>query len=88
MNILNSNNIWKVGELPNGLAFNEGVFSGVPTTKGSFTVPVTVSNELGSSTANIRIITKNKADCTILKNGSVFENTTFDAVVASIQYIQ
>ena len=85
MNILNSNNIWKAGDLPQWLSFDDGVFSGVPTTKGSFTVPVTVSNELGSSTANIRIITKNKADCTILKNGSVFENTTFDDVVASIQ---
>ncbi|MBR0168732.1 MAG: hypothetical protein IJQ08_08670, partial [Synergistaceae bacterium] len=38
-----------------------------------------------SCTKNIRIIAKNKADCTILKNGSVFENTTFDDVVTSIQ---
>ena len=85
MNILNSNNIWKAGDLPEGLAFKDGVFFGVPTVKGSFTVPVTVSNEMGSSTKNIRIITKNKAECTILKNGSLFENTTFDDVVASIQ---
>lgn len=85
MNILDENITWRADNLPDGLTFKNGVISGVPTVKGRFDVPITVSNSLGSSTKNIRIIAKNKGDCTILKNGVVFENTTFADVVDSIQ---
>lgn len=85
MNLFPQNTVWQAQNLPDGLTFKDGVISGKPTTRGVFDVPITVSNSLGYSTKNIRIIVKNKADCTILKNGSVFENTTFDEVIASIQ---
>lgn len=85
MNIFDSNTVWRADNLPDGLSFKNGVFSGVPSVKGRYNIPVTVSNSLGSCTKNIRIIAKNKADCIILKNGSVFENTTFDDVVTSIR---
>ena len=85
MNILDGNTIWRADNLLDGLTLKNGVISGIPTAKGRYNIPVTVSNSLGSSTKNIRIIAKNKGDCTILKNGVVFENTTFADVVASIQ---
>lgn len=85
MNLLNVNNVWQAQNLPDGLSFENGIISGVPTVKGTFNVPVTISNELGSSSGNIRIIVKSKNDCTILKNGTTPENTTFAELQASIQ---
>jgi hypothetical protein len=60
MNLLNPNNSWQSQNLPEGLVIHNGVISGSPTTKGIFSVPVTVSNPLGSDTKNISITTKHK----------------------------
>ncbi len=85
MNLLNAKNVWQAQGLPDGLSMKDGTISGVPTVRGDFNVPVTVSNELGSSTKNIRIITKNKNECTIFKDGANFETTTLTALKTSIQ---
>ena len=85
MKLLNPHNVWQVQGLPDGLTLMDGVISGVPTVRGSFNVNVSVSNELGSSSQVIRIITKNKNDITILKNGSIFETITLTELQSSIQ---
>ena len=58
MNILNPHNSWSAEQLPEGLSLHDGVISGSPTAKGNFSVPVTVSNPMGSDTKNISIISK------------------------------
>ena len=58
MNILNPLNSWAADQLPDGISLHHGILSGTPTAKGNFSVPVTVSNSLGSDTKNISIITK------------------------------
>ena len=85
MKLLNPHNVWRADNLPDGLTIKDGVISGVPTVRGSFNVNVSVSNELGSSSKVIRIITKNKNDITILKNGSIFETITPAQLQSSIQ---
>ena len=85
MNLLDSNNVWQADNLPDGLSFNDGVISGKPTARGTYTVPVTVSNELGTSTKNIVIKCKRRADITIMKNGAELEQITIPELVASIQ---
>lgn len=85
MNLLNATNVWQADNLPDGLSINNGVISGVPTTRGTYNVPVTVSNALGSSTSNITIIVKRSDDCKILVNGVETEQITPAELVASIQ---
>ncbi|MBQ3347447.1 MAG: putative Ig domain-containing protein [Synergistaceae bacterium] len=85
MNLLNNNNVWQAGNLPDGFSFSDGVLSGNPSARGVYDVPVTVSNSLGSSTKNIRIIAKYSDDVTILQNGSALETIRLPALIASIQ---
>ena len=73
MNLLNHNNVWRADYLPDGLSLNDGVISGKPSARGVYDVQVTVSNELGSSTQNIRINCKYSDDMTILKDGELLE---------------
>ncbi|MBQ3457229.1 MAG: putative Ig domain-containing protein [Synergistaceae bacterium] len=85
MNLLNLHNVWQASNLPDGLTLEDGEISGTPTTSGSYTVPITVINELGTSTKNINIRVKGKDVVTIMQNGAVLETTTFTALQASIQ---
>ncbi len=85
MNFLNPNNIWQAENLPNGFSLKDGVISGTPTTRGVYSVPVTVSNDMGTSTVNIIIKAKNRADITIFKDGAELETITPAELVASIQ---
>ena len=85
MDFFNTKTVWQVQNLPDGLSFNNGVISGVPTVRGTFDVPVTVSNELGSDTQTIRIITKGKNDCTIIKAGAEPETLSYAELQASVQ---
>lgn len=87
MNLLNHNNVWQAQNLPDGFSFDNGVISGTPTTRANYSVPVTVSNSLGSSSKNILIRAKYRDDVTILQNGSVLETETIrlPALIASIQ---
>ena len=85
MNLLNNNNVWQAQNLPGGFSFSDGVISGNPSARGDYSVPVTVSNSLGSSTKNIRIIAKYSDDVTILQNGSVLEIIRLPALINSIQ---
>ena len=85
MNLLSTNNVWQAENLPDGLILKNGVISGKPTVKGVYTVPVTVSNELGSCTKNIVIKCRDKADVTIMKDGAELEIITIPELVTSIQ---
>ena len=85
MDFFNTKTVWQVQNLPDGLSFSNGVISGVPTVRGTFDVPVTVSNELGSDTQTIRIITKGKNDCTIIKAGIEPETLSYAELQASVQ---
>lgn len=85
MNLLSHNNVWQAQNLPDGFIFKDGVIYGNPSVSGVYDVPVTVSNSLGISTKNIRIIAKSRNGVTIMQNGSVLETTTFAELQASIQ---
>ena len=85
MDFFNIKTVWQAQNLPDGLSLNNGVISGVPTVKGTFDVPVTVSNELGSCTQIVRIIAKGKNDCTIVKTGSDPETLSYSELRASVQ---
>ena len=85
MNLLNLHNVWQAQNLPDGLTLEDGEISGTPKTSGSYTVPITVTNELGTSTKNINIRVKGKDAVTIMQNGAVLETTTFTALKESIQ---
>ena len=85
MDFFNTKTVWQVQNLPDGLSFSNGVISGIPTVRGTFDVPVTVSNELGSCTETIRIITKGKNDCTIIKAGTEPETLSYAELQASVQ---
>lgn len=85
MDFFNTKTVWQVQNLPDGLIFNNGVISGVPTVRGTFDVPVTVSNELGSDTQIIRIIAKGKNDCTIIKAGTEPETLSYTELQASVR---
>ncbi len=88
MNLLNPTNVWQANNLPNGINFSDGVISGTPTTAGTFTVPVTVTNELGTSTKNITIITRNRPGTekfSILQNGVQVAQLTIPELRAMVQ---
>ena len=88
MNLLNPTNVWQANNLPNGINFSDGVISGTPTTAGTFTVPVTVTNDLGSSTKNITIITRNRPGTekfSILQNGVQVAQLTIPELRAMVQ---
>lgn len=85
MNLLNHNNVWRAHNLPDGLSIKDGVISGIPTTRGIHSIPITVSNSLGQSTKNIRIRTKYRDDIIIMKNGAELETITPATLQASIQ---
>ena len=85
MDFFNTKTVWQVQNLPDGLSFSNGVISGIPTVRGTFDVPVTVSNELGSCTETIRIITKGKNDCTIIKAGTEPETLSYAELQTSVQ---
>ena len=85
MNLLSHNNVWRADNLPDGFTLKDGVIYGNPSARGSYDVPVTVSNSLGSSTKNIRIIAKYRNDVTIMQNGAELETITFAELQASIQ---
>lgn len=50
------------GTLPAGIAFEEGVFSGTPTSTGTFTIQVVATNSFGSSSSTPIVITIDKAE--------------------------
>ncbi len=85
MNFFDNNTVWQANNLPDGLSFIYGVISGTPTTRGSFTVPVTVSNSLGTDTKNISIIVKHRDDCYIRQNGQIIETLTPNDLVSRIR---
>mgnify|MGYP002623507540 CR=1 FL=1 len=85
MNLLNHDNIWQASNLPDGLSFENGVISGNPKSRGVFDVHITVSNQLGSSSKNIRIKCRYRADVTIVKDGAEFEIITLPELQAAIQ---
>ena len=85
MNLLNLHNVWQASNLPDGLSLNDGVISGVPTTRGQYTVPVTVTNELGTSTTNITINVKHSEDIDIYVNGTKSETLLLSELQSSIQ---
>lgn len=85
MNLLHSDNVWQAENLPDGLTLVDGVISGTPATRGTYTVPVTVSNALGSSTSNITINVKRSDDCKILVNGVETTATSPGELQAIIQ---
>lgn len=85
MNLLDNNSVWQAHNLPDGLSINNGIISGTPLYRGSFSVPVTVTNSLGSDSKNINIRVKHRNDCYIRKNGEIIETLTPDELLASIQ---
>lgn len=88
MNLLNPNNSWQSENLPEGLVIHNGVISGSPTTKGIFSVPVTVSNPLGSDTKNISITTKHKPGTekfSVLQDGLEVAKITIPELQAMVQ---
>ena len=85
MNLLNLHNVWQAQNLPDGLILKDGVISGTPTTRGSYNVPVSVTNELGTSTANITINVKYSDDCDIYVSGVKTESLRISELLASIQ---
>ena len=88
MNLLNPTNVWQAQNLPDGLSLNNGVISGTPTVTGSFSVPVTVSNPLGSDTKNISILVKYKPGTqkfSILQNGSEVAKLSIPELQAMVQ---
>lgn len=85
MNYFDYNTVWRADNLPDGLIFKDGVMTGTPTTAGTYTVPVTVSNSLGSDTKNVTIIVKGENDCSVLVDGALSETITPTQLQASIQ---
>ena len=85
MNLLNHNNVWQANNLPDGLSLENGVISGNPKSRGVFDVPITVKNQLGSSSKNIRIKCRYRADVTIMKNGAELEIIKLPELQAAIQ---
>jgi len=85
MNLLDTNLVWQVGDLPDGLSFKNGVFFGKPNARGVYDIPVTVSNGLGTCTKNIRIKCRYKADVTIMKDGAELETIKIPDLITSIQ---
>ena len=88
MNFLGYKNVWQAQNLPDGIAFKNGIFSGTPTKKGNFIVPVTVSNDLGSSTKNISIFVRSKPGTekfSILQNGEEIEQVTIPQLQKMVQ---
>ena len=85
MNLLDTKSVWQAHNLPDGLSFSNGIISGTPTTRGTFSVPVSVSNSLGSDTKNIIIIVKHRNDCVITQNGEILETITPQTLLASVQ---
>ena len=88
MNFLNPTNVWQAQNLPDGLSFSNGVISGIPTTTGSFSVPVTVSNPLGSDSKNISILVKYRPGTqkfSILQDGTEVAKLTIPELQAMVQ---
>ena len=88
MNLLNPDTSWQAQNLPAGLVLNDGIISGTPTAKGAFSVPVTVSNSLGSDTKNISILTKNRPGTekfSILQDGQQVAQLTIPELQAMVQ---
>ena len=88
MRILNPSFNWQAQNLPDGLSIHNGVISGTPTTLGSFSVPVTVSNSLGTSSKNISIVVRNKPGSqkfSILQNGVEIEKVSIPELQAMVQ---
>ena len=88
MNILNPQNSWAAEQLPDGISLNHGILSGTPTAKGNFSVPVTVSNSLGSDTKDISIITKYRPGVekfSILQDGVEVAKLTIPELQAMVQ---
>ena len=88
MRILNPSFNWQAQNLPDGLSIHNGVISGTPTTLDSFSVPVTVSNSLGTSSKNISIIVRNRPGSqkfSILQNGVEIEKVSIPELQAMVQ---
>ena len=85
MNFFDSHSVWQADNLPDGLTIKDGVISGTPTTRGTYTVPVTVTNSLGSDTKNITITVKGRNDCAIMVNGGLTETLTPAELQAIVQ---
>ena len=88
MNLLNPTNVWQAQNLPDGLSLNNGVISGTPTVTGSFSVPVTVSNPLGSDTKNISIFVKYRPGTqkfSILQDGAEVAKLSIPELQAMVQ---
>lgn len=88
MNLLNPTNVWQAQNLPDGLSLNNGVISGTPTVTGNFSVPVSVSNPLGSDTKNIYIMVKHRPGTqkfSILQDGVEVAKLTIPELQAMVQ---
>ena len=88
MNILNPSNSWAAQNLPDGLSLQNGVISGSLSVKGNFSIPVTVSNPLGSDTKNISIVSKYRPGFekfSILQDGVEVDKLTIPELQAMVQ---
>lgn len=85
MNLFPQKTVWQAQNLPDGLTFKDGVISGKPNARGIYTVPVTVTNELGTSTANIIIKARYRDDVTIMKDGAELEVIGLPELITAIQ---
>ena len=88
MNLLYPVTSWQADNLPEGLSLHNGVISGTPTIKGRYSVPVTVSNQLGTDTKNISIIVKNRPGTekfSILQDGVEVAKLTIPELQAMVQ---
>lgn len=84
MNFFDYDSVWRAENLPDGLTLKNGIISGTPTTAGTYSVPITVANSLGSDTKNITIIVKGRNDCSILVDGVLSETLSPAQLQASV----
>ena len=88
MNFLNPHSVWQADNLPDGLTLHNGVISGSPTSAGSFTVPVSVSNPLGHDFKNITIYVKHRPGTekfSIQQDGTEVARLTIPELQAMVQ---
>ena len=85
MKLIDTDNLWQAQNLPDGLFLKDGVILGNPKSRGTFDVPVTVSNSLGNSTKTIRIKCRYTDDVNIIQGGEELEIIRIPKLQASIQ---
>ena len=88
MKLINPDFVWQAQNLPDGITFSNGVVSGTPTIKGTYSSQVSVSNHLGIDTKNITIIVKNRPGTekfSILQDGVEIDKVTIPELRAMVQ---